>query len=256
MQQPPSKPAGSPPPPARPDRAPAVVGPLLREGGLLLALLVTLVGGLLVAANLPLAYQIDVGVEEGPGSDLPMLHHFNTPEHDEHGTYRWTQDGSQVRLPGLGHRPVVVQLDFIPVSPQVTALGPQHMDLYTNGQPLARLPVSQEGRSYALLLPPPPCGNLSLTFHTATFSPPDDPRTLGTPLTSLKVCSVRPPSLAAPSWDTAGQWLLAVLLFWGTMRLALKQAPGVGRWNWWLLAGVVFLVVSGRLPRPPASGRS
>jgi hypothetical protein len=237
------KPTRSLPRPVCPARALAAAGPLLPGAGLLLLLVV----GLLVAANLPLSYPIDVGVGAGYGSDLPMLRHFNTPERDEHGTYRWTQDGAQILLPGLGHRPVVIQFDFNPISPQVAATGPQHIDLSANGNPFVVLPVSQEGRQHHLLLPPLHGGDLALTFHTATFTPPDDPRTLGTPLASVKVRSVRSgwdsSLLTAPSWGAVGMWGLAVLLLWGTVLLALKHERGVLRWSLWLLAGVAFLVV-------------
>ncbi len=66
----------------------------LLRGWQLYALLVFFALGLLIVPQLPLRYQIDVGIGEGYGGDLPLLRGFNDAEFDDHGTYRWTNDSS------------------------------------------------------------------------------------------------------------------------------------------------------------------
>lgn len=221
-------------------------------------LLLSLLLALVVAASIPRSYTIDVGLEEGYGGDLPLLWNFNTAEDDEHGTYRWTQDGASVVLPGMGQRPLVVQLDFNPINPLVAQNGPDRMDVVTGGGVLATLPVYERGRRYNLSIPASAMmmtdGQLALTFRTATFSPPGDPRSLGSPLDGVKVSTLAPLSLAAPDWGAVWRWVGTILVVWLVLLRSLGTDPSSVRVSRWLAGGCGVLVVLAALLDPPRWG--
>lgn len=208
---------------------------------------------LFLAVQLPLSYVIQVGKEEGYGSDLPHLSGFNTAERDVHGAFRWTKDGATVRLPGLGQRPVLVQLDFLPINAQVAASGPEAITVWSHGERLGILPVRADGANYVLAVPARLLhdGTLTLTLQTETFTPPGDPRQLGTPLGRVHVTAVRTPLPILPDWRALGGWLLAALLFWVTLLRALGTAVRSYWWARMLLAGAIVLVVLAALFDPP-----
>ncbi|NTW04178.1 MAG: hypothetical protein HGA19_23405, partial [Oscillochloris sp.] len=182
----------------------------------------------LVVPQLSLRYRIDAGYEEGIGSDLPFLQGFNSAESDFHGSYRWTDDGATIRVPGVGQRPLNVQLRFIPVSAEAMASGPQMIDLSVDGKPLASLPVIAAGSTHSLLVPPSASGCLEITFHTATFSPVGDSRRLGTPLDMVTISSL-PGGLAAPDWQAVLIWLGVAGLAWLALRHAIGSDTLAGR---------------------------
>ncbi len=220
------------------------------------ALLLLLALALLIIAHSPLRYHIDVGVEEGYGGDLPLLWHFNTAEDDDHGTYRWTKATSTIHLPGLGHRPLVVRLDVLPMNAQVVANGPTTIAIDAGGESLARLPIYASGQRYHLLIPARLMegGNLTLTARSATFTPPDDPRALGGPLDTVRVTSVQTPFPTAPSWGIVAQWLAAVLLFWLLVVAARTTDPHPHQWAHGFAAGAAVLVALAALLDPPRWG--
>ncbi len=227
----------------------------------LVGMLITMLLGLLLVVQLPRYYPIDVGVHEGYGGDLPLLWGFNTPEDDEHGTYRWTQDGAAIRLPGMGQRPLLLQLDYIPISPAFMHMGPKQMELWFTDQFFTSLPVTESGRQYTLLIPPRymPQGTLDLTIHTATFMPPNDPRTLGTPLDMVRVASTQPAgTIALPAWDAVWQWMLAVGLLWLIVARALTTGgypPSYRhRWAAGMSGMVIVLVIVAAWLDPPRWG--
>jgi hypothetical protein len=219
----------------------------------LLALLLALV----LVVHLPLYYTVDVGIEEGYGGDLPLLRDFNTAEDDEHGTYRWTKDGASIHLPGLGQRPLLARLDFIPISGEVARAGPSHMEVWIEGEEVVTLPVSPGGKQYHLLIPPEwNRGSLALTLHTTTFTLPDDPRSLGTPLDQVRVATAEPSSpLRIPSWGAVWRWLLAVALAWLTTTHALssgrRPTSETRGWALWFVGGGALLVGVAALLDPP-----
>ncbi|MBX0327113.1 hypothetical protein K2Z83_05380 [Oscillochloris sp. ZM17-4] len=183
----------------------------------------------LISPQLPLRYMIDVGYEEGVGSDLPFLQGFNTAEQDSHGTYRWTDDGATIRVSGVGRRPLGLRLHFFPVGAAVMADGPQMIELATDGQPLATLPVIAAGSTQYVLVPPPAGGDLEITLHTSTFSPPGDPRRLGTPLDRVEIIALPGDGPASPDWTAALGWLGAAALAWLALRHALGADAPAGR---------------------------
>ncbi len=206
----------------------------------LLALFVLLLG---LVGQQPFAYVIDVGHEEGYLSDLPMLSGFNTAESDIHGSFRWTRDAATITLPGLGQRPVVVELTFFPINAAVVEAGPDVIDIWSHDQHLAQLPVRAHGGKYTLGVPAYRLadGTLQLTIRTDTFSPPGDPRQLGTPLGLLRVTSAKPRVLVLPDWGALLAWTLAVVLAWATlMRLLGRDQQG---WATGFLAGALLLIM-------------
>jgi len=209
--------------------------------GVLGALLV----GFVLTAHMPLEYSIDVGIGEGYGGDLPHLSDFNTPERDEHGTYRWTRDKARITIPGLGQRGINLRLDFFPVSPEAVAQGPQEINLWIGEELLASLPVRREGASYWLRVPESLMhgGTLDILIRTHTFVPanPDDPRSLGTPLDRITVNAPGGGFFTAPDWGAVLLWLGAALLAWATVLRALAAVPGA---RWWALG---FVGVPGAL---------
>ncbi len=213
----------------------------------LYGLLGVLLLGLLLAVHLPLSVNIDVGIGEGYGGDLPFVQGFNTPERDEHGSYRWTADKATVTVPGLGHRPVNVALHFFPIGPEALEKGPAEINLWVDNELLAALPVRREGATYRLRVPADMLqgGALRLTIRTHTFIPAkvDDPRSLGTPLDRIVITTPADRLLVAPDWGATAMWLLAGGLFWVLVLRALWQVP---RAHWWaagFLGAAVLLVV-------------
>ncbi|MEI7644126.1 MAG: hypothetical protein WCJ55_07580 [Chloroflexales bacterium] len=201
----------------------------------------------LAAPQLPLRYLIDAGYEEGVGSDLPFLRGFNVAESDVHGTYRWTDDGATIRVPGVGYRPLALRLRFFPVGAETMAVGPRSTDVYADGLRLASLPVIATGSTQTILLPPSASGTLAITLRTTTFSPPGDARRLGTPLGAAEVISLSGGGLVAPDWPATMAWLGAAAMVWLALRHALGSGGPAGR-----LHGVfVALVAIAAILDPP-----
>src|SRR5262245_60205121 len=109
---------------------------------------------LLLAAQAPLRYAIDVGQADGPGSDLPLVTGFFPPEQDVHGDFRWTTDRATIRLPGVGVRPLLLTLAVFPISQEVAQHGPREIELWADGRLIAKLPVRPAGAIYRVGVPP------------------------------------------------------------------------------------------------------
>jgi MFS family permease len=209
----------------------------------MLALLLALLAVLLVlAAQAPLAYRVDVGVEDGPGSDLPLVAGFHPRERDVQGTFRWTKDVSRIRLPGVGVRPLQVRLQFIAVSPEVVERGPRMIEVWANGVLAASLPVRPEGAIYRLMLPAPPTGDYLLELRS---SPAGDERAIGAGLASFAADTRPGPAL--PAWRSTLIWLACVVPAW----LALRRIGFVSRSAWWMLVPLCLLAGLAALLDPP-----
>jgi hypothetical protein len=193
----------------------------IRQYAVALACLAALLITFLIVPQLPLRYMIDAGYEEGIGSDLPFLQGFNTAEVDANGSYRWTDDGAAIRVPGVGQRPLALRLRFFPVGAEAMAVGPQSIAVYADRRPLATLPVSAVGSTQIMLVPPPDSGSLEITLRTATFSPPGDQRNLGTPLGTAEVIALPVGGVTAPDWAATLAWIGAAVLCWMALRHAL-----------------------------------
>lgn len=222
----------------------------LTSPALWIALGIVLLAALL-APNLPRTYRIDVGFEEGVGSDLPFLQGFNTAETGEHGTYRWTTDGARITIPALGARPLIVTFYQLPISAEVQAAGPQTYTVWADTRRLAELPVRRDGGPAAFVVPADALrdGGLDLRIATATFSAPGDPRLLGTPLGMIRVTAAPAAGFAAPAMQALLTWLGAVIF----AALAVGHATGVqGRTaQHWLVLIVGGLVAVAAVLDPP-----
>jgi hypothetical protein len=181
--------------------------------GLFLALL-------LLAAQAPLRYAIQVGQEDGPGSDLPLLDGFYGGEEDLRGDFRWTSARSTIQLPGLGQRPLQLTLRVFPIGPEVAERGAREIEVWDGGREIVRLPVRPGGATYLLMLPPPAdgSGDHIVELHSATFVPSGDERALGVPLDALYAAVAGWPAL--PAWRGTLGWLGVATLAW----LALRRA--------------------------------
>ncbi|MDQ2997124.1 MAG: hypothetical protein M3R61_08730, partial [Chloroflexota bacterium] len=169
---------------------------------------------LLLVAQVPLHYAIEIGKEEGYDSDRPLVADFYEPENSPFtgSNFRWTGDRSLIRLPGLGQRPLQLRLRLLPVNPDAAARGPQAIEVWAAGQLIGHVPIRPtSGGSYTLLVPPPPdgSGNHEIELRSATFTPTGDPRAIGTPVDAALIKSVGGP--AWPAWGSILLWLAAML---------------------------------------------
>lgn len=180
----------------------------------------------LLVPQLPLRYTFDVGYEEGVGSDLPYLEGFNTAEQDELGTYRWTDDGARIVLPGVGARELLLRLDWLPMPAAALEVGPKSYELLAGGVTLGELPLRSEGGAQLVSIPAAAAadGSLELAIRTATFILPGDGRSLGARLSGVTVVGLTSQGLAAPDWPAVLAWLGAVALGWMAIRHALAGA--------------------------------
>jgi hypothetical protein len=177
----------------------------------------------LLVPQLPLRYSFDVGYEEGVGSDLPYLQGFNTAERDELGTYRWSDDGATISIPGVGARELLVGLTWLPTPAAVFEASPKSYELFAGERSLGTLPLRAEGGRQLVTVPASAVadGSLELTIRTATFTLPGDPRSLGARLSGVEVVALSAQGLVAPDWLASLAWLGAVALGWMAARHAL-----------------------------------
>ncbi len=158
---------------------------------------------LAAALAVTIAYQVrpaitlDMAARSG-GLFLPSG--FYAPEQTPDFTYRWLSDSGTLHLPGIGAQPLTLHLRLT-----TAGLDPQPSKTVTitaGGAPVAVLPVHNALAGFAVPLDPrlidPVSGDLTLTFHTATFSPPGDPRRLGVMVDRIAITSAGSPGLIAP----------------------------------------------------------
>lgn len=160
-------------------------------------------------------YRLDIGQEDGPGADLPLISGFNTPEQDAHGSFRWTTAESSINLTGFGSRPLSLKLHFFPVNEEIATRGPHSFELWYGAQQLGVLPVRPKGGSYQVLLPPSPQGQAIIGLRSATIVPGGDQRELGLVLNQLELSGWVG---ALPDWRAILGWLAALLLAWLIVR--------------------------------------
>jgi hypothetical protein len=208
--------------------------------GLFLALL-------LLATQAPLNYTIEIGKDEGYGSDRPIVADFHDPETSPStgSNFRWTSERSLIRLPGVGQRPLQLRLRLLPVNQEVAARGPQAIDVWAGGVLLGRLPMRPtSGGTYRLLVPAPPdgSGNQEIELRGVTFTPTGDSRAIGTPIDAALIENAGGP--VWPAWRTTLLWLIAALLLWlGLRRAGLEpNAALIGLLLGILLAGLAAWV--------------
>lgn len=204
----------------RPDRVLAVEARIalsaLRDPWLV-ALLVLTAAVLTLAAQLPIRYSFDVGLEEGYGSDLPFTSGFYPFEPETRGAvlnWRWTTDHAAVALPGLGQRPLAVQLKVLPINAEIQQRGPKTVELWSHDARIATLPVAPQGSVYHFLLPAETQAGDQQGFEirSATFTPSGDARAIGIPVD--RVTFEAPGGPTWPPWPSLLTWLLAAVVAW------------------------------------------
>jgi hypothetical protein len=137
-------------------------------------------------------------------------------------TYRWSQDESQLVLPGLGRGNWQLDLELVAAHPNSQ---PVQAEVLVNGVPLASLPDSDELRRVSLLVPASVMnsGTMAVTLRANTF---EDPRPLGLLLAGFAVSPVQqsaPVLGLLPPWGTLAFSLVVVLGLYAS--LALLSAP-------------------------------
>jgi hypothetical protein len=162
--------------------------------------------------------------------------------------FRWTSERALIRLPGLGQRPIQLQLHLLPVNPDVAARGPQAIEVWASGRLIGRLPIRPtSGGIYRLLVPTPSdgSGNQEIELRSATFTPPGDPRAIGTPADAVLIESAGGPIW--PAWGSTLLWLVAALLFWLGLRRAglMPNTALIG-----LLLGILLASLAALLDPP------
>ena len=182
-----------------------------------------LAAGLFLTGQRPFDYRVAVGREDGPGSDLPFVHGWNTAEEAGGRLFRWTAEDSYIRLAGLPPVPLVLTVDVLGADAHPAAASGL-LTIGTSQQHLGATPMTR--RVLRLMLPPPAGGRLDLRIHAPTWEPPNDPRVLGVQIGDLQVATVHRGIAPVPRdlfWP-----LLLLPLIW----LALR---------WWAPSGRVAL---------------
>ncbi|MGQ9613098.1 hypothetical protein [Chloroflexus sp.] len=181
-----------------------------------------------ISAQLPHQHVIDVGLEEGIGNaDLPFLRDFNTAEESAFGNFRWSGGESKVILPTFGNRPTLIELRWLPLSESISAQAPTGVEVWSNQQLIAELPVSAVGSRQWLYIPAAGDGHLYLRLVSDVFQPAQDPRQLGLPLERIVIVIV-PGGWVWPVLPPLLWWLGAIVLGWLILHRTLLRWAGYG----------------------------
>jgi hypothetical protein len=214
----------------------------------LLASLALFLALLLLAAQAPLHYALEIGTEEGYLSDRPIVANFYDPETSPStgSNFRWTSERSLIRLPGVGQRSIELRLRLLPVNQEVAARGPKQIEVWSDGSLLGRLPIRPtSGGTYRLLVPASRSGDQEIELRGTTFTPTGDPRSIGTPVDAALIESQAGP--VWPAWSSTLIWLAAALLLWlGLRRAGLAPTMALAG----LLAGVLLASLAALLDPP------
>ncbi len=204
----------------------------------LLALLALLAAGMILLGQRPLDYRIDLGREDGPRADLPFVVGWNTAEVAAGMPYRWTRADSHIDLVGLPRAPFIFQIRLLP-----TTANPRHdtglVAVRDGPAPLAVFPMVRSERMVRLLVPAGGIrrGRVDLGISAPTWTPPNDPRTLGVPFRDVAIVQVAagtPLDQRIAALPIQSFWpLIAFPVFWLPLRRwgprrSVASALGVG----------------------------
>lgn len=208
----------------------------LRDRSLLI-LLASLAFVLILAVQLPVRYQIEVGQEDGFGGDLPVINGFFAAENNDFGNFRWSAERSSIRLYGLGQRAVELRIKIFPIGADLVENGPRELELWDNGQRITALPISYTGGIYRVLLPPPSngSGDHAVEIRSSTYTPAGDQRAIASPIDRISVIAQAGPTL--PDWADIFGWLCVAVLAW----LALRRIGFSSKHSLWMLMPLVLL---------------
>ncbi|WP_322821938.1 hypothetical protein [Chloroflexus sp.] len=181
-----------------------------------------------ISAQLPHQHVIDVGLEEGVGNaDLPFLRDFNTPEESALGNFRWTGGNSKIFVPLPGNRPALIELRWLPLSESISAQAPTRIEVWSDQQLIAEVPVSAVGSRQWLYIPATGDDHLYLRLVSDVFQPVQDLRQLGLPLERI-VIAVVPGGWVWPVLPPLLWWLGATMLGWLILHRTLSRWAGYG----------------------------
>ncbi len=170
-----------------------------------------------LAVQVPHNYRIEVGQEDGVGSDLPLLTNIYATEHDALGNYRWTTGDSQIRLPGIGSRTANLVIRSAPVNVEMATQGPQSFELVLNNRMVGVFPLRTAGGVYRVLLPASNLsGDLYIALRSATHSPLGDVRTLGINLDWIQLHTAWG---AIPAVRSMALWVVLIPYLWLIIRM-------------------------------------
>ena len=133
---------------------------------LLLAVLLTL------AAQVPRTYTVEIGQEDGPGADLPLVGGFYPPEQNAYGNYRWSGEEVAVDLPGVGQRPLDVTIAVMGLPQAVQQAGPQEVEPAGGGWRFCRSARSASATGCCCRRPPTVRATRALCCAARRFYPP------------------------------------------------------------------------------------
>ncbi|NNJ09981.1 hypothetical protein EKD04_006555 [Chloroflexales bacterium ZM16-3] len=134
---------------------------------------------LALAAQQPFRYSFQVGIERGPRSDLPFVDGFYAPELITwDNSWRWSRDEATITLPGVGRRPLMLNLMIVAHRGSWQPEGgPVTMTLDAGAGPVL-ITLRPGAARYALYVPASALGDgvLHLRLKTDPWSNPNDRR--------------------------------------------------------------------------------
>ena len=193
----------------------------------LFGLLLVMTIGLFVVAQRPLNYDVAIGQEDRWGADLPFVYDWNTDESSEAVRYRWTGEDSRIVLSGLPRHPFVAELSFLPADANPRVAG-GIVTLYVSPQTSVDVPLSLGSRTVHMFVADAAVvdGRLDLAIRAPTWTPDNDPRTLGVPVDHFSLVSVAD----AQSRTLIGQAPVSWAFFWPLLLLVVTWVP-LRRWG-------------------------
>ena len=221
--------------------------------------LLTLVG-LVGAAQLPLDYTFQIGIDRGVLTDRPFLQGFRDPELlTWEDSWRWAQPEAQISVPGLGQRPLLIDFGVVSHRQNHQADAPPTMlRLDIGAGPPIELTLRPEAARYQIYVPREAIsdGDLRIQLSTPAWRNPTDVRgDLGVAIGRLfHISAARVGGLVAPASGMLLAFPAAIALLWLSLR-CLDIAP---RRTFLLLLPVVaclILLAIGQAPRLGSSER-
>lgn len=180
---------------------------------------------MLLVVQVPFRYTILVGQGRGPGSDLPFLRNFNTPENSyTDASFRWTRSASWIEVPGIGQRDLLVDLPIVSHrghwQPDVP---PPVVELQLGGRPPIPITLRQPAAHYRFYVPASALddGTLRIRLATEPWQAANDRRAeLGVSIGRfLTIIEARTNGLVLPALRLVLIWPLSLLLYWLVLRV-------------------------------------
>jgi hypothetical protein len=178
---------------------------------------------LLLAAQWPLDYRIQVGDPWGSGSDQPFLRGFYPPESPSlDNTWRWMPTSARFTLPGVGKQPLEVDLTVVANQRMYQPADSSPTLTVDTGSGPVDLPLRVAPTRYRLYVPADAidAGVLRLQLNATPWNNPGDPRDpIGVALGKHLVVRSLGMGLAWPDLKLLG-WPLGIGLLWLAARVS------------------------------------